>query len=158
MKSTLKVEILDVENISEHPDNARLHNVDAISKSLTEFGQYQPIVVQLSTKRVIAGNGRLAAARSLGWTKIAAVVIDVDDDRALEMLLVDNRTSDLASYDPEALAALLEGVADLVPTGYSTRDLDELLRKLSPPTEFPTVEPEENEFAHTCPKCSFQFN
>lgn len=153
-----KIEVVDIDALEEHPSNARLHNIEAIGESLTEYGQYQPIVVQKSTMRVIAGNGRLAAARSLDWKKMSAVILDVDDETAKQLLLVDNRTSDLASYDPQALVELLQDVDDLVITGYSTRDIEELLHKLAPPVVFPTVDPGDDEFNTTCPKCSFQFN
>lgn len=155
---TPKMQVLPIDRVEQHPLNARVHNVEAIEKSMTEFGQYQPIVVQESTGFVIAGNGRLLAARNLGWTEISAVVHDIDDERAAAMLLVDNRTSDLATYDPEALVALLESVDDLEVAGYSEQDLTELLFKMTPPVEFPTVDIDDEDFEQTCPKCGFEFN
>jgi hypothetical protein len=57
--------------IHEDTANARRHpeaNMSAITASLRRFGQVEPLIVQKSSQRVIGGNGRLAAMRSLGWT------------------------------------------------------------------------------------------
>ena len=64
--------------------NARVHdvrNLEAIKDSLRRFGQRAPIVVQREGMIVRAGNGRLAAAKALGWGEIAAVVVDVSAQR-----------------------------------------------------------------------------
>src|SRR2546425_10353858 len=66
-------------SLNYDPDNARLHseeNIDAIMKSLAEFGQDQPLVVQRQGMIVRKGNGRLKAARRLGWEWIAGFVVD----------------------------------------------------------------------------------
>ena len=80
------------------------------------------------TGEVLVGNHRVMAARELGWTEIAACFVEVDDEHARRILLADNRVSDLAGYDEQALADLLVEVgADLTGTGYSRADLDALL-------------------------------
>ncbi len=95
-----------------HPDpaNARSHderNLGAIQASLAKFGQRKPIVVQRSGMIVRAGNGTLAAARALGWTEIAAVVVDEGDVEATAYAIADNRTAELASWDEDVLGRLL---------------------------------------------------
>ena len=47
------------------------------------------------------------AARWLGWTEIAANVVELDDAAATGFMLADNRTSDLGGYDDALLAAIL---------------------------------------------------
>lgn len=62
--------------IHQDPANARQHgerNLDAIRASLARFGQVEPLVVHKATGRVIGGNGRVAAMRSLGWTEADVV-------------------------------------------------------------------------------------
>lgn len=125
---------VDVETLQNHPRNIRQGDVGAIAESLKENGQYRPIVVQKSTNYVLAGNHTLKAAKALGWKKIAATFVDVDDERALRILLADNRTNDLASYDENALVELLKELADteagLVGTLYTGDDLDDILFKI----------------------------
>jgi len=116
-----QVEMLDIDSVEAHPDNARKGDVTAIAESLVRFGQTKPIIVQASTRYVLAGNHTREAAKSLGWPKIAAIVLDLEDEEALAYLLGDNRTSDRASYDQAQLYANLEGLLDLDGTGY---DLD----------------------------------
>jgi hypothetical protein len=80
---------------------------------------------------VLAGNHTLLAARQLGWEQIAALFVDVDEDTARRILLVDNRTADLGTYDDAALIELLQAIAatavELIGTGYDLAKLDELI-------------------------------
>ena len=132
--NALVIENVKVGDLKVHPKNARQSDVGAIVQSLEAHGQYKPIVVQKSTMNVLAGNHTLMAARTLGWKEIAANVIDVDDDQALRILLVDNRASDLATYDENLLKDVLEALANendfLDGTGYDGDDLDDLIFKL----------------------------
>jgi hypothetical protein len=117
------------------PDNARLHsdkNIDAIMKSLAEFGQDQPLVVQKQGMIVRKGNGRLEAARRLGWEWIAAFVVDENDVRAVARAIADNRSGELATWDEEKLAQMLKaireaGEIDLEVTGFDESDINQLL-------------------------------
>jgi DNA modification methylase len=127
------------------PDNARLHpekNIEAIVKSLAEFGQDQPLVVQRQGMIVRKGNGRLLAARRLGWQWIAALVVDEDDVAAAARAIADNRTAELATWDEEKLARLLQSIReagdiDLDVTGFSQGDIDQLLPLEIPQDEVP---------------------
>src|SRR5262245_60321700 len=111
-------------------------------KSLAEFGQDQPLVVQKQGMIVRKGNGRLKAALELGWEWIAAFVVDESDVRAVARAIADNRTAELATWDEEKLAALLKSIReaediDLVVTGFSQTDIDQLLPLDIPEDEIP---------------------
>lgn len=132
---TLKVESVKISELAKFEGNARKGNVSLIAESLQKNGQFKPIVVNKGTQtgkmnEVLAGNHTLAAAESLGWEKIDAVFVDVDRDAALRIVLADNRSNDVASYDNDALLSLLHELPDLDGTGYSSKDLDELLGDL----------------------------
>ncbi len=135
-----------------HPDpaNARSHderNLGAIQASLAKFGQRKPIVVQRSGMIVRAGNGTLAAARALGWTEIAAVVVDEGDVEATAYAIADNRTAELASWDEDVLGRLLSELQqapdfDHLVAGFSDAEIDRLLGPSageSDPDEIPPV-------------------
>src|SRR5690606_3064348 len=81
-----------------------------------------------------------------GMDEVPVVFLDVDDEQALRILLADNRTNDLASYDDTALLAILEDVhaahGSLLGTGFSEEDLEELSKALSDPMFSPNVSPE----------------
>src|SRR5947207_240298 len=120
-----------IETLTLDPANARKHdqrNLSAIAGSLKRFGQRFPIVVQRQRMVVRAGNGRLMAAKDLGWTHLAALVVDESDVEAVSFSLADNRTSDLSSFDDEALTALLQSLPPEMfeVTGFNSDDLQEL--------------------------------
>ena len=110
----MKVESISIEDLSQDPANARKHgerNIQSIIDSLRAFGQQKPIVVD---KRgiVIAGNGTLDAAKSIGWKKIDIVRTDLEGSQATAFGIADNRTSELAEWDGEVLGSLLDSLDD----------------------------------------------
>jgi DNA modification methylase len=115
-----------IASVEPHPRDARIGDVEAVAASLRRFGQQKPVVVQKSTGFVVAGNHVLLAARSLGWSEIAANVVELDDATATAFMLADNRTSDLGGYDDELLAAILAEASaadNLTGTGYDADDV-----------------------------------
>lgn len=132
----LQVEHPDVVSLRTYYRNARQGDVGQISISLRVNGQYRPIVVNRGThtgrpNEVLAGNHTLMGARELGWPTIAAVYVDVDDDAATRIVLADNRTADLGTYDDRALTVMLRDLGgELEGTGFGGDDLDDLLRNL----------------------------
>jgi DNA modification methylase len=121
-----------VDSLNHYPRNPRRGDVETIKRSLERNGQYRPIVVNVRTREVLAGNHTLKAARELGWPQIAVTFVDVDDEQAARIALVDNRANDLAGYDDAELARLLESFdGDLDATGFNPGDLDQLLADLS---------------------------
>lgn len=120
------------------PSNARKHgerNLEAIKASLAKFGQRAPIVVQRDGMVVRSGNGRLLAAKALGWTEIAATIIDDDNATAAQFAIADNRTAELAEWDNETLALLLDGWDKQTQeaVGFDKADIDAVLADLEPP-------------------------
>lgn len=129
--------------------NPRRGNIAAIADSLKTTGQYKPIIVNKGTHtgrphEVLAGNHTLQAARTLHWETVLASYVDVDDETANRIVLADNRTADLGDYDDDLLASLLKDLPTFAGTGYTSSDLDALLR--DQPTALPYT-PEEAEAA-----------
>lgn len=121
-----------VDDLTGYYRNPRTGDVDAIADSLRVNGQYKAIVVNRGThtgrpNEILAGNHTWAAAKELGWEQIAATWVDVSEEDAARIVVVDNRTSDLAGYDSELLADILEDLPDLDGTGYDQTALDKLL-------------------------------
>jgi hypothetical protein len=103
---------------------------------LTRFGQQKPVVATRSGV-VVAGNGLLAAARSLGWKRLAAIVIDTDDpDEVMAFALADNRTAELSRWDGEQLARTMEHLrkhrVPVVEMGWVNSEVDLLVASLKP--------------------------
>jgi len=125
-----------IDSVRPHPRNPNSGDIGSITTSLEQFAQYAPIVVQRSTGHIVKGNHTYLAARALGWTEIAANVMDYDDTQALAVLVGDNRHSELGTRDQDELGALLTELAKadaLLGTGYDGDDVDALLAELAAP-------------------------
>ena len=128
-KSDTKIEDVETVGINEikvHPMNPREGDIGSIIESLNKMGQYRPIVVNKTTRHIVSGNHTYQAAVQLGWEKIAVHWIDVDEIEEIKILIVDNRTSDLATYDPQELNKLLT-TTNLTGTGFSPEEVAEIL-------------------------------
>lgn len=106
----MRIKTVELDTLQLDDKNARKHserNLSAIKESLSRFGQRKPIAVRGS--RVLAGNGTLQAAQSLGWTHIDVVEVpeEWDDDTAKAYALADNRTAELAEWNENELAKQL---------------------------------------------------
>lgn len=120
---------LDITRLTPYPGNPRRGNVDVIAESLQIHGQYKPVVVnKIGTQHVVvAGNHTVEAARKIGWERIDCHIITVSEESARKINLIDNRANDIAGYDADLLAGLLDQCVDLTGTGYTDDDLDKLL-------------------------------
>ena len=120
------IETVGINEVKVHPLNPREGDIGAISSSLEVMGQYRPIVANKRTKHILSGNHTYQGAVQLGWEKIAVHWVDVDDVEEIKILIVDNRTSDLATYDPQELNKLLTSTG-LRGTGFSPEEVAEIL-------------------------------
>ena len=152
---------ISITNLSLDPKNARKHsarNLEAIAASLEKFGQRKPIVVHRGV--VLAGNGTLEAAKSLGWTEIdvAEVPDDWDNDTAQAYALADNRTAELAEWDESELAKQLLELQD------ADWDITEIGFEITKVLDESNFQPENIEQPRLdqrapimCPQCSFEW-
>ena len=132
IESDLRALAVNIAELNPDPANARKHsakNIDAIKASLAKFGQRKPIVVQRDGMIVRAGNGTLQAAKALGWDQIAAVIVVEDNSSAAQFAIADNRTAELAEWDTETLATLLDGWDEETreALGFEQSDIDEMM-------------------------------
>jgi DNA modification methylase len=130
-------ETVSIDSVIEHPRNPNDGDVGEISGSIDENGFWGALICQKSSRHILVGNHRWKAAKAQGAREIPVIWIDVDDARALKILLADNRTARLGHDDDNKLAAILKELQDTVGlkgTGYDEDDLDDLLRELNPPT------------------------
>jgi ParB-like chromosome segregation protein Spo0J len=127
----LTTENVDINSVFPYPMNARQGDVGLISESLAKNGQFRPIVVNKRDNSILVGNHTWKAAKMLGWKEIAVTFIDVDDEAAAKIVLADNRTADLGSYDHVELAEILQTLPAFDGTGYDGDDLDELMHEVA---------------------------
>lgn len=124
----MAIELVAIGEVTPHPSNGRKGNVKAIQDSLDRFGQMIPIVVQASTRYIVKGNHTHAAAQKLGWDAILVDFKDLDDEQALAYLIIDNRTSDKATYDKKGQLQTLRQLE--LPTEDDLDDIEALENEL----------------------------
>ena len=132
--NTLNVEYRKVEALIPYARNPRKHSeaqVAKIAASIVEYGWTNPILVD-GASGIIAGHGRLAAARKLGLDQVPVIELahlTVAQKRAL--VIADNRLALDAGWDEEMLALeiaeLSESGYDLALTGFDDSELERLL-------------------------------
>jgi ParB-like chromosome segregation protein Spo0J len=124
----VQCETVQITNLIPYPANPREGDVGAIIESLEANGQYRPIVANKRTGHILTGNHTYLAAKALGWFEIAVSWVDVDEDQELKIVLVDNRTSDLATYDTiELKTHLVNSAGQFKGTGFQAEDVSEIL-------------------------------
>lgn len=128
---TLKIEQVPIEQVTFDPSNARKHseaNLAAIAQSLAQFGQRKPIVVTAENV-IVAGNGTVEAARMAGLTHVDVVRVPSSwsADQVKAFALADNRSAELAEWNPEVLSEQLleleQAGLDLVALGFAAQEI-----------------------------------
>jgi DNA modification methylase len=132
----LRVEQRLVSALKPNPHNARVHSrkqVHQIARSYTEFGFLNPILID-SDDQIIAGHGRVEAAKHLGIETIPTIRIDhLSKAQIRAYLIADNKLALNAGWDLEILKiefqnlALLDPELDLELTGFETAEIDLLI-------------------------------
>ena len=129
----LEITRLPLDAVKPWEGNARVHtkrNLEALRKSLSEFGQYKPIVVQKSTMRIVAGNGTYEAAAAIGWDSIDCNILDLSDAAAKALHILDNRTGDLSEWGEKELCDSLKelkALGNLALSGFEEVELEKMV-------------------------------
>lgn len=136
---TINVEQRKVADLIPFARNSRTHSDDQVAQiaaSIREFGWTNPILID-GKNGVIAGHGRLAAARKLGMAEVPAIVLDhLTDAQKRALVIADNKLALNAGWDFDLLASEIEGLKadsfDLSLLGFGD---DELAAMLAEKTE-----------------------
>lgn len=143
-----RIEHWPLDDLVPYARNARTHSdeqIDKIAASITEFGFTAPILVD-GDAGILAGHGRLYAARKLGMEHVPVVVLDhLTEVQRRAYILADNRIALDAGWDTALLAGeisrLEEEGFDLALTGFNDAEITELLAE--PPGEGGLTDPDE---------------
>jgi DNA modification methylase len=132
-RKSLQVVSRQINDLRPYANNARSHGKKQIAKlaaSIRQFGFTNPILVD-ADGRVLAGHGRLAAAREVGMAEVPTICLDhLNDAEKRAYLLADNRLSELAGWDRELLVEELTELSkidlgfDIDLTGFETGEID----------------------------------
>jgi len=131
---SLKIENVAVSALVPYQRNARTHSHDQvaiIASSIEEFGFTNPILVSADME-VIAGHGRLAAAKHLRLVEVPVIRLGhLSEAQRRALVIADNRIAELAGWDEDLLQSEIEALAatelPLEVLGFSQAELDEIL-------------------------------
>lgn len=146
----LKITYIPVEALVANPKNARLHSPEQIQKlatSIRNFGFTNPVLIA-GDNELVAGHGRLEAARVVGLDKIPTIDLShLSADQRRAYAIADNKIPLEASWDYDLLKSELESLDlsgfDLALTAFSGAELDALLKSAEDmlPSVLPTAQP-----------------
>ena len=133
MKTTTDFKLVSVNKLVPYVNNARTHSPEQINKlrsSLREFGFINPIIID-KDYGVIAGHGRLLAAKEEGMTEVPCVFADhLTEAQKKAYIIADNRMALDAGWDEELLRVEIEALQadafDLALTGFDEKELSKL--------------------------------
>src|SRR5665811_2007790 len=133
---SLTVDEVPIDELRPDPANPRRisdEELDALERSIRQFGFVQPVLARREDQTVIGGHQRLVAARRLGLTSVPVTWLDVSVEQARLLGLALNKIS--GSWDEQLLARLLADLQatpdlDLTLSGFGEDEIGDLLRKL----------------------------
>ena len=132
----MKIQQISVEKLIPYARNSRTHSdeqVSQIAASIKEFGWTNPILVD-GESGIIAGHGRLLAARKLGMDKVPVIELaHLSDIQKRALIIADNKLALNAGWDNDMLALEFEELEiegfDLSLTGFGDEEIDELKKE-----------------------------
>ncbi|MER8918123.1 site-specific DNA-methyltransferase [Mesorhizobium sp. M0761] len=133
------INTVSIDALIPYSKNARMHSkkqIKQIADSILEFGFTNPVLIDESNN-VLAGHGRLAAARLLGWKEVPTLSIThLNEKQKRAYIVADNRIAERAGWDKEILAIELQALVDLDfdvgLTGFEIPEVDLIIGEFSP--------------------------
>ena len=132
-KTTTEMKLVPVSKLVPYVNNARTHSPEQVTKlrsSLREFGFVNPVIID-SEYNVIAGHGRLMAAKEEGIEEVPCVLVDyLTEAQKKAYILADNRFAQDAGWDEELLRIEIEALEgmdfDVSLTGFDEDEIADL--------------------------------
>ena len=148
---------IPIEDLRPYPNNARKHSrrqIDQIAQSIRQFGFTNPVLID-SDGGIIAGHGRVEAAKLLGMDRVPTILIDhLGEEQKRAYIIADNRLAEKAGWDQELLAIELQHLTeidldfDVEITGFETAEIDLLIETFGDDSDSPADDlPELDEHA-----------
>jgi hypothetical protein len=136
--SQLAVTYAEIQNLVPYARNARTHSrrqIRQIADSIRTFGFTNPVLVNRS-RMIIAGHGRVAAAKLLGISQVPTICLDnLTEDEIRAYILADNKLAEKAGWDHSILAIELQHLTsvdlefDVSITGFEVGEIDLILQE-----------------------------
>lgn len=126
----MRTETVEITKIRPYWRNPRIHTkvLEELKKSISRYGYKVPLVVD-DGYNIITGHARYTALKELGYTEIMVIVADdLDEEKAKEFRLADNKLSELSDWDMEALEYEMRDISELENlVGFTQDEVERLL-------------------------------
>lgn len=133
-----QIHTAEISSLKPNPKNSRTHSkkqIQQIAASIRQFGFNNPILID-AAGMIVAGHGRLEAAKILGLQSVPTLSVDhLSDVEKRAFMLADNKIAELAGWDLDILAVEFEELSvefadleiDLECTGFATGEIDQIV-------------------------------
>lgn len=162
-----QIEYIETEKLIPYANNARTHDdnqVTQIASSIKEFGFNNPILID-DDNGIIAGHGRLMAAKKLGLKEVPTIKLShLTDAQRKAYILADNRIALNSGWDAELLSLELQELSDVLDLTLLGFDDEEIKGIIDPINFEPATEDEQGKLDElepkwiACPHCGKEFD
>lgn len=134
---------VSIDKLKPFEDNPKIHppeQIKKIERSIREFGWTNPVLVT-KDNMIIAGHGRIEAAKKLNISEIPVIYIDLPYEKAVAYVLADNKLAELADWDKNKLSELFDDMSlpYIQLGGFDLNEIDKILDTNNESDEF-TIE------------------
>jgi len=157
--NNLNIQNIEITRMWEHKNNPKLHNwaqITKIRESIREFGFINPVLLDENLE-IIAGHGRVAAARDMGMHDVPAIILShLTDAQKRAYRIADNKLTELGKWSIELLnlefteLSKLDLNFDLGITGFETSEIDLILDGAGTSDPKNDIIPPLNDADHRC--------
>lgn len=159
---TMNIEEVDIDLLKTNLNKVKHHNkknIQSIIQSLNKFGQYSPLIVNKSNCEILKGVGTYLAMKKLKWKTCKVCFVDLDDKAQKELIILDNRTSQLSQFDNQVIEKMFYNMdkENIEFTGFNEKQVDNIMNSLSQELLQDQTE-KVNLVKIKCPFCGTQFN
>lgn len=166
-----RIERLPLEKLIPYAKNSRTHSdeqVAQIAASIREFGFTNPVLID-AEDGIIAGHGRVLAARKLGLAEVPCIRLGhLTEAQRRAYVIADNKLALNAGWDEELLAIELSSLRevgfDLGLTGFDADSIERFLNPLEPTVDHvpdsssEEIDADEFDMDCKCPRCGMEFD
>lgn len=161
----LRIEYHSVKDLQPYEQNVRKHqNINPLIESIKRFGFNVPLLVD-EDMTIVAGHARFEAAKEMGLEEVPVIILrGLSEKDIAQFRIVDNKTSDLSSWDYEKLTFEMDSVPEIdfsvfgLNNGEDDEDGEGIAGSLDEGVELDLDEYEDDQFEFECPYCGFKWN
>lgn len=133
-KVTMESKVMALASLTEHPKNPNMHpkeQIEDIAKSIKEYGQYYPIIID-ETGLILAGHGKKKALELLGRTEGDCIVMHgLNEKQKMKLLLSDNKIQSFSFLNHTIEEDLIKEIDDTDIIGYNAEYISDLIRPVT---------------------------